>query len=88
MEGGRVWLLHAHGAFYGYTQPLVTSGSTRPPAPPGCGPALNEQFWKDRFWLMPKNSWAELEDQDGLVYTHPQDMLVALPLSWWLGMWD
>nr|KAF6400658.1 ceramide synthase 4 [Rousettus aegyptiacus] len=42
---------------------------------------LNEWLWQDRFWLPPNNSWAVLEDRDGLVYAHPQDMLVALPLA-------
>ncbi|XP_039713777.1 ceramide synthase 4 [Pteropus medius] len=42
---------------------------------------LNEWLWQDRLWLPPNSSWADLEDRDGLVYAHPQDMLVALPLA-------
>ncbi|KAM7143581.1 ceramide synthase 4 isoform 3-T6 [Molossus nigricans] len=43
--------------------------------------SLNEWLWQERFWLPPNNSWTELEDRDGLVFAHPQDMLVALPLA-------
>lgn len=43
--------------------------------------SLNEWLWQDRFWLPPNNSWADLEDRDGLVYAHPQDLLAALPLA-------
>ncbi|XP_053767317.1 ceramide synthase 4 [Desmodus rotundus] len=43
--------------------------------------SLNEWLWQDRFWLPPNSSWADLEDRDGLVYAHPQDMLAALPLA-------
>nr|KAF6479449.1 ceramide synthase 4 [Molossus molossus] len=43
--------------------------------------SLNEWLWQDRFWLPPNNSWTELEDREGLVFAHPQDMLVALPLA-------
>ena len=43
--------------------------------------SLNEWLWQERFWLPPNNSWAVLEDRDGLVYAHPQDMLMALPLA-------
>lgn len=62
--------------------------ATRVLASPLTGPSvhrmwsgLNEWLWQDRFWLPPNNSWADLEDRDGLVYAHPQDMLVALPLA-------
>ncbi|XP_035888626.1 ceramide synthase 4 isoform X2 [Phyllostomus discolor] len=43
--------------------------------------SLNEWLWQDRFWLPPNSSWADLEDRDGRVYAHPQDMLAALPLA-------
>ncbi|XP_066122740.1 ceramide synthase 4 [Saccopteryx bilineata] len=43
--------------------------------------SLNKWLWQDRFWLPPNSTWAELEDRDGLVYAHPQDMLAALPLA-------
>uniref|UniRef100_A0A8D1UQ24 sphingosine N-acyltransferase n=1 Tax=Sus scrofa TaxID=9823 RepID=A0A8D1UQ24_PIG len=43
--------------------------------------SLNEWLWQERFWLPPNNSWTELEDRDGLVFAHPQDMLMALPLA-------
>nr|XP_031292998.1 ceramide synthase 4 isoform X2 [Camelus dromedarius] len=43
--------------------------------------SLNEWLWQDRFWLPANNSWADLEDRDGLVYPHPRDMLMALPLA-------
>lgn len=43
--------------------------------------SLKEWLWQDRFWLPPNTSWAELEDRDGLVYAHPQDMLAALPVA-------
>lgn len=43
--------------------------------------SLNEWLWQDRFWLPPNKSWADLEDRDGLVYAHPQDLLAALPLA-------
>lgn len=43
--------------------------------------SLNEWLWQDRFWLPPNNSWADLEDRDGLVYAHPQDLLAAVPLA-------
>lgn len=42
---------------------------------------LNEWLWQDRFWLPPNHTWADLEDRDGLVYAHPQDLLAALPLA-------
>ncbi|XP_030878701.1 ceramide synthase 4-like [Leptonychotes weddellii] len=43
--------------------------------------SLSEWFWQERLWLPPNNSWAALEDRDGLVYAHPRDMLAALPLA-------
>nr|KAF6309532.1 ceramide synthase 4 [Pipistrellus kuhlii] len=43
--------------------------------------SLNEWLWQDRFWLPPNYTWADLEDRDGLVYAHPQDLLAALPLA-------
>lgn len=43
--------------------------------------SLNEWFWQDRFWLPPNNTWAVLEDRDGLVFAHPRDLLAALPLA-------
>lgn len=43
--------------------------------------SISEWFWQDRFWLPPNSSWADLEDQHGLVYAHPRDMLAALPLA-------
>ncbi|XP_008582140.1 PREDICTED: ceramide synthase 4 [Galeopterus variegatus] len=43
--------------------------------------SLNEWLWQDRLWLPPNNTWAQLEDRDGLVYAHPRDMLAALPLA-------
>uniref|UniRef100_F6SFF2 Ceramide synthase 4 n=1 Tax=Callithrix jacchus TaxID=9483 RepID=F6SFF2_CALJA len=43
--------------------------------------SFNEWFWQDRFWLPPNITWTQLEDQDGRVYPHPQDMLAALPLA-------
>ncbi|XP_037680329.1 ceramide synthase 4 isoform X2 [Choloepus didactylus] len=43
--------------------------------------SLNEWLWQDKFWLPPNNSWAELEDQDGVIYAHPRDLLAALPLA-------
>ena len=42
---------------------------------------FNEWFWQHRFWLPPNVTWAELEDRDGRVYPHPQDMLAAPPLA-------
>ncbi|KAF3829510.1 ceramide synthase 4 isoform X1 [Mirounga leonina] len=43
--------------------------------------SLSKWFWQERLWLPPNNSWAALEDRDGLVYAHPRDMLAALPLA-------
>ncbi|PNI18375.1 CERS4 isoform 13, partial [Pan troglodytes] len=43
--------------------------------------SFNEWFWQDRFWLPPNVTWTELEDRDGRVYPHPQDLLAALPLA-------
>ncbi|EHH29570.1 hypothetical protein EGK_10037 [Macaca mulatta] len=43
--------------------------------------SFNEWLWQHRFWLPPNVTWAELEDRDGRVYPHPQDMLAALPLA-------
>ncbi|XP_004454730.2 ceramide synthase 4 isoform X2 [Dasypus novemcinctus] len=43
--------------------------------------SLNEWLWQDKFWLPPNNSWAELEDRDGIIFAHPRDMLAALPLA-------
>ncbi|XP_075402296.1 ceramide synthase 4 [Tenrec ecaudatus] len=43
--------------------------------------ALNEWLWQDKFWLPPNSSWADLEDRDGQIYPHPQDLLAALPLA-------
>ncbi|KAM6219318.1 ceramide synthase 4 [Rhynchocyon petersi] len=43
--------------------------------------SLNEWLWQDKFWLPSNNSWADLEDRDGVVYAHPGDLLMALPLS-------
>ncbi|XP_012584903.1 PREDICTED: ceramide synthase 4 [Condylura cristata] len=43
--------------------------------------SLSQWLWQDRFWLPPNNSWADLEDRDGLVYAHPRDLLAALPLA-------
>ncbi|XP_032025433.1 ceramide synthase 4 isoform X3 [Hylobates moloch] len=43
--------------------------------------SFNEWFWQDRLWLPPNVTWTELEDRDGRVYPHPQDLLAALPLA-------
>ncbi|XP_037360744.1 ceramide synthase 4 [Talpa occidentalis] len=43
--------------------------------------SLTQWLWQDRFWLPANNSWADLEDRDGLVYAHPRDLLAALPLA-------
>ncbi|XP_064238031.1 ceramide synthase 4 isoform X5 [Aotus nancymaae] len=43
--------------------------------------SFNEWLWQDRFWLPPNITWTQLEDRDGQVYPHPQDMLAALPLA-------
>ncbi|XP_004378656.1 ceramide synthase 4 [Trichechus manatus latirostris] len=43
--------------------------------------SLNEWLWQDKLWLPPNNSWAVLEDRDGMVYAHPRDLLAALPLA-------
>ncbi|XP_007951906.1 ceramide synthase 4 [Orycteropus afer afer] len=43
--------------------------------------SLNEWLWQDKFWLPPNNSWADLEDRDGVVYAHPRDLLATLPLA-------
>ncbi|XP_003793706.1 ceramide synthase 4 isoform X2 [Otolemur garnettii] len=43
--------------------------------------SFNEWLWQERFWLPPNVSWAHLEDRDGLVFAHPRDLLVALPLA-------
>ncbi|XP_045146239.1 ceramide synthase 4 [Echinops telfairi] len=42
---------------------------------------LNEWLWQDKLWLPPNSSWADLEDRDGQIYPHPQDLLAALPLA-------
>ncbi|XP_052499898.1 ceramide synthase 4 isoform X2 [Budorcas taxicolor] len=43
--------------------------------------SLNDWLWNERFWLPPNISWAQLEDRDGLVFPHPQDTLMAVPLA-------
>ncbi|XP_042549666.1 ceramide synthase 4 [Dipodomys spectabilis] len=43
--------------------------------------SLMEWLWQERFWLPPNNTWAQLEDRDGLVFAHPRHMLAALPLA-------
>ncbi|KAI4569465.1 hypothetical protein MJT46_006759 [Ovis ammon polii x Ovis aries] len=43
--------------------------------------SLNDWLWDERFWLPPNISWAQLEDRDGLVFPHPQDTLMAVPLA-------
>ncbi|XP_012889004.1 PREDICTED: ceramide synthase 4 [Dipodomys ordii] len=43
--------------------------------------SLTEWLWQERFWLPPNNTWAQLEDRDGLVFAHPRHMLAALPLA-------
>lgn len=43
--------------------------------------SLSEWLWQERFWLPPNNTWAQLEDRDGLVFAHPHHMLAALPMA-------
>ncbi|XP_047596231.1 ceramide synthase 4-like [Lutra lutra] len=43
--------------------------------------SLSEWFWQERLWLPPNNTWAALEDRDGLVYPHARDLLAALPVA-------
>uniref|UniRef100_A0A4W2ENP9 sphingosine N-acyltransferase n=1 Tax=Bos indicus x Bos taurus TaxID=30522 RepID=A0A4W2ENP9_BOBOX len=43
--------------------------------------SLNDWLWNERLWLPANISWAQLEDHDGLVFPHPQDTLMAVPLA-------
>ncbi|KAK7799482.1 hypothetical protein U0070_022606 [Myodes glareolus] len=43
--------------------------------------SFNEWLWQEKYWLPPNNTWAQLEDRDGLVFAHPHHMLAALPVA-------
>ncbi|XP_049644243.1 ceramide synthase 4-like [Suncus etruscus] len=43
--------------------------------------SLSEWFWWEKLWLPSNVTWADLEDRDGQVYPHPQDLLAALPVA-------
>lgn len=43
--------------------------------------SLNDWLWQEHIWLPPNNSWAQLEDRDGLVFAHPRDLLASLPVA-------
>ncbi|XP_074157688.1 ceramide synthase 4-like [Sminthopsis crassicaudata] len=42
---------------------------------------LYESFWNTEYWIPPGNTWADLEDSDGIIYPHPKDLLATIPLT-------
>ncbi|XP_073764172.1 ceramide synthase 3 isoform X5 [Danio rerio] len=42
---------------------------------------LGEWFWWDRLWLPGNLTWADLKDEDGLVYARPSHLYITLPYA-------
>ncbi|KAM9101812.1 ceramide synthase 4-like [Sarcophilus harrisii] len=42
--------------------------------------SLYDRFWKQEYWFPSQYSWADMEDSNGVIYTHPKDLLAAIPL--------